>query len=599
MGVPSFFAWWVKHYATRILSNRLPVNTHGKYGDKIVLYLDFNGIIHPATRTDIAMPLEDMNAAVCKFFSDIVKAVSPDEIYIAIDGVAPFAKMDQQRDRRFKSAKESKIKKDIAIKHGQPTRTDNIDFNMISPGTEFMYNLQAYLEAYIEDRRKRDWANISVTLSGSGVPGEGEHKIMHEIRRRNLIPKYKETSCVCGLDADLMFLSLLNAPNAILVRENVFFQGRDKLDLNPVTYPYVYLNIGALRSIMLDTLRPSTTMEMLKDLDFTNTIGEFDGYYNTDHYNGSLEHDSRLIVDYTYICFFLGNDFLPRLPCLKIKSGSLNDIIILYKRVSWNLRGYMINKDYTVNMPFFHEFLEEIAYIENELLMQLSEQRYKDMSRFKFRLQHKTPYEKELEEFNYVENKYTDIIQMGTPGWRIRYYNYHLKWVYRHDAEFERNLVPLCTEYLQGTIWVLQYYLGLHQNWSWIYPYSVAPSAQDLCHALKPDTDTEYMINLNISFKTDIPVTPYVQLLSILPPDSAELLPPALKSLMTDKDSPIHYLYPLKITLALIGNKFWHECKAWLPHVDQDMLCNIVSAKSKYLSPLEQSRNTCQEIKTW
>jgi 5'-3' exoribonuclease 2 len=547
----------------------------------------------------MTMPFADMNDAVCQFFASVVSAVSPNEIYVAIDGVAPFAKMDQQRDRRFKSAKESKIKKDIAIKHGQPTRTDNIDFNMISPGTEFMYNLQLHLENYIETRRQQDWSGINVILSGSGVPGEGEHKIMHEIRRRNAIKGYSEVSCVCGLDADLMFLSLLNAPNAILVRENVFFQGRDKLDLNPETYPYVYLDIAALRSIMLETLRPSTTLEMLKSLDFTNTIGEFDGHYNMSHYNGSAKHDARLIVDYAYICFFLGNDFLPRLPCLKIKSGSLNDIIVLYKRVSWNLCGYMINEDYTVNMSFLHEFLEEIAYIENELLLLLSEQRIKDISRFKFRLQNKSEYEKELEEFNYIENKYSDTIQMGKPGWRIRYYNYHLKWVYRHDSEFERNLQPLCEEYLQGTVWVLQYYLGLHDNWTWIYPYSIAPSAQDLCHALRPNREGSYMIDLDITFGKDIPVTSYVQLLSILPPDSAELLPPVLRPLMTDKDSPIHYLYPLKITLALVGNKFWHECKAWLPHVDQEQLCRVVEAKMKYLTPLEQSRNTCQEIKIY
>lgn len=597
MGVPSFFAWWVKHYAHRILSNRL------KASKNVVLYLDFNGIIHPATRTDPDLPRDLMNEAVCDYFYKIVQTVRPNEIYIAIDGVAPLAKMDQQRDRRFKSAKESKIKRDISLKHGQPTREEQVDFNMISPGTEFMWGLQQYLEQYISTKRATEWRGIKVTLNGSGLPGEGEHKIMAEIRRRNNgsggTKRTAQTSqtlnCIYGLDADLMFLSLLNAPESVLVRENVFFQGRDKLDLNPETYPYVYLDIAALKEIMVQTLKPSTTMEMLAELDFLNTIGEYDGEYRTAHYSGSDQDKHRLVLDYTYICFFLGNDFLPRLPCLKIRGGSLNDVIILYKRVSWILGDYIIQRDHTVNRKFLQYFLDEIAYIENELLMKQSEQRYKDISKYRFRLQGKTPYEKELEDFNYVENKYTDTIEAGTPGWRVRYYGYHLKWPYHHDSEFERNLLPVCQAYLQGTIWVLQYYLGLHDSWNWIYPYAVAPAAQDLANALEaPDG-----ISLDITFPKDEPATPYVQLLSILPPDSALLLPPALQSLMTSKDSPIHYMYPLKIVLSLIGNKFWYECRAWLPHVDQASLNTIVQSKYQYLTQEEQQRNSRHNIVTW
>ena len=588
MGVPSFFAWWVKIYANTILSNKPPRNTKGH---KRVLYLDFNGMIHPAVRDDPTLPRSEMNAAVCRKLNEIVTAVNPDEIYIAIDGVAPAAKMDQQRDRRFKAKKESKIKRDIAITHNEPTRDDDVDFNMISPGTEFMWDLQEYLEKHIEDAKLNtvEWKNKTIILNGSGIPGEGEHKIMHAIRARNE-SGVKEDSYVCGLDADLMFLALGNAHKSVLVRDNVFFRGRDRLDLDPEEYPYVYLDIESLYHILVDTLKPTTTMEILRKQKFVNTIGEFDGTYYTGHYSGSKHDDRRLIIDYMYFCFFLGNDFVPRLPCLKIRDGSLQDIIIIYKRVSWILGEYLINEDYTINRKFLFEFLDEIAYIENELLLQQHDARMKSISRFTWRLKGMPPYKRAITDFDFIENKYVDTIQHGTPGWRIRYYNYHLKWIYRNEKEFKKNILPVCQAYIDGTVWILHYYLGLHSNWSYIYPYSVAPSVSDLCDSFSD-------INLDIKHLDDTPVSPFVQLLSILPPASAHLLPLPLQDLMTDKDSPIHYMYPLKIVLALMSNRYWHECKAWLPHVDQNILHDIVDMKSKYFTNNEKLRNSLHILK--
>ena len=76
--------------------------------------------------------------------------------YIAIDGPAPRAKMEQQRHRRLKSAKEKKI----------------WDTNAITPGTPFMNTLNLFL------KEKCKSLTIKYIISDSNEPGEGEHKIM-------------------------------------------------------------------------------------------------------------------------------------------------------------------------------------------------------------------------------------------------------------------------------------------------------------------------------------------------------------------------------------------------------------------------------------
>jgi len=82
----------------------------------------------------------------------------------------------------------------------------------------------------------------------------------------------------------------------------------------------------------------------------------------------------------------------------------------------------------------------------------------------------------------------------------------------------------------------------------------------------------------------------------ILPPQSAKLLPNTLRPLMTDRDSPIHYMYPLKITLSLIGNKFWHECKPRMPLVDHHLLKDVVHAKLQYMTDTERTRNVMGKV---
>ena len=105
-------------------------------------------------------------------------------IYIAIDGVAPRAKMNQQRSRRFKSAKANKEVNEKLHQLNIIRKDTFYKTNCISPGTELMQELGYKLKYFVKKKIEEDenWKYLKVILSDSNSPGEGEHKIFEYIR---------------------------------------------------------------------------------------------------------------------------------------------------------------------------------------------------------------------------------------------------------------------------------------------------------------------------------------------------------------------------------------------------------------------------------
>jgi len=49
----------------------------------------------------------------------------------------------------------------------------------------------------------------------------------------------------------------------------------------------------------------------------------------------------RIIDDFIFFCFFIGNDFLPSISALDIAEGSLDKLIDLYKLILPNMDDYI------------------------------------------------------------------------------------------------------------------------------------------------------------------------------------------------------------------------------------------------------------------
>lgn len=106
-------------------------------------------------------------------------------IFFAFDGVAPRAKMNQQRQRRFQSATKYSKTLDLLYNLNQGKTNDAFTNNQISVGTAFMAQLNKKLMFFIKRKMFEDkkWKGLKIVFSGSDVPGEGEHKILHFINK--------------------------------------------------------------------------------------------------------------------------------------------------------------------------------------------------------------------------------------------------------------------------------------------------------------------------------------------------------------------------------------------------------------------------------
>jgi 5'-3' exoribonuclease 2 len=223
---------------------------HKKKGIKLYkvdnLYIDLNAMIHPCCIPYVgATPVNEseMMLNLFEYLDWIIDTVRPRKlIYFAIDGVCPRAKMNQQRGRRFSSAKDrAKL-----IRSGKLGLWDR---NQITPGTEFMELVSEALTYYIKRRVSTDMEHVRMIFSDSHCPGEGEHKIMSFIRHLRHDPKYDPSTrhVLYGADADLIFLALaVHEPNFSIIREIPEDRKKEK-SASLTEQELTVVNIGTLR----------------------------------------------------------------------------------------------------------------------------------------------------------------------------------------------------------------------------------------------------------------------------------------------------------------------------------------------------------------
>lgn len=348
------------------------------------LYIDMNGLIHPCSHPeDREAPLTeaDMYLNVTKYVDRLFAAIRPRRLlFLAIDGVAPRAKMNQQRARRFRAAQEASERAETMQEvlmemealglQPPPSTGSSWDSNVITPGTEFMDKLSIYIRFYILDRMNRNpaWKDIKVIFSDASEPGEGEHKIMKFIRSQRCQEGYdpNQRHILHGLDADLIMLGLAtHEAHFTILREEVTFGGNKK---DAISEAKRFLN---QESVGISTLRPEDEWIYAKPLQCLHIDilreyleYEFKSLKEVLPFPYDLE---RIIDDFVFICFFVGNDFLPHLPSLDIRDGAIDFLIEVYKEMLPAMGNYITSPGGNVNLRQVDILLARVGEVEDEV----------------------------------------------------------------------------------------------------------------------------------------------------------------------------------------------------------------------------------------
>jgi 5'-3' exonuclease len=545
MGIKHFFYWFKNNFKKNIKNMYIgdTVKSRGVSIDNLMI--DLNGIFHSSTqkvyeygshkpknrlmgRPIIRKRSDDIKTQikvfedVCVNIESLVTLVKPAKrLILCIDGPAPLSKQNQQRQRRFRNAND-KDENDFS----------QFDSNCITPGTKFMDSLSKYIDWYIKKSVSDNpvWSNIEVVFSNEKSPGEGEHKIINYIRFYG-IPS--DSFCIHGMDADLIMLSLgTHLPNFWVLREDLY-DSKNKFFL---------IDIGKTRtdlSKLMDWSNKSKTMA-----------------FNPEY----------AINDFIFICFMVGNDFLPHIPSLEIIEGGIDQMLDVYRNVgkSYGHLTYNVDNDVMFDKRSLQVFLGTIAthdksVLENKLLKK--HEFFPDL----------------LLESNAVFDKGKYILDIEK--YRKEYYH--------KSFPNDNNIKDLCHQYFVGMQWVLSYYTRGVPDWKWCFKHHYAPFAYELAEHIAD-------FNLPAPIHT-VPTTPFQQLLSVLPPKSSALIPAPLSQLLTDSSSRIKIFCPSKFEVDLCGKRKEWEGLVLLPMVDFDVIREEYNKHIEKVSPTDLKRNVLND----
>jgi 5'-3' exonuclease len=533
MGVPGFFVWLVKKYKN-IIIYELDKETD-------ILYLDANCLVHPQTQKVLkkyndwktrSYIEEKMLDEIEDYIEHLIEYTQPKKmVYIAIDGVAPCAKIKHQRMRRFKSIKYRSQINSLKRKHN--LKIDNKwDNAAITPGTEFMQKITNRLTNFI---KKEKYKHLQLIFSSGNTPGEGEHKILQHIYRL----KKKYNIIIYGLDADLIYLALAckNNCDIYLLREVQHF-GK-----NGVTLKESFTGYEELNYVDINNLRENLYCEITSKIDIEPEI-------------------NNIINDFIFISYFMGNDFLPHIPSINIKQNGLDILLEAYVDTLDLLNAHFFNKEMKINNKFLLIFLKKLADQENDFFIKQYRKQYRPRHCYS-----NDKYEIDKFKLDTLQFPIYDPIKLGKGNpeiWKSKYYNH-----YFHTTSTDL----ICFEFLKGVLWTSNYYFKKCCSWSWYYPYEHAPMISDLYLYLKQH------INVfdNINFTLDKPLKPFIQLLSVLHPSCNYLLPKQLRYLMTSPKSPIIDLYPFLFSEDLINKGLLWKCIPLLPPLNINKIQDTVS----------------------
>jgi 5'-3' exonuclease len=511
MGVPGLFAWFMKKNKYILLNDKINVTR---------LYLDANCMIHPICQKVVdEHPDSDLDTLEMimiqesiNYIDYIIEFVKPTEFtYIAIDGVAPFAKINQQRKRRYKSYTDNEKRKEIYDKH-------DIKFNdkwksvKITPGTIFMEKLHDKLVEYSQQKK--------CIYSSYHENGEGEHKILQHLKKQNI--PHNTRTVIYGLDADLIFLSMASGIDSI----------------------YLLREIGEFRSLnlVMKTKLVYVSIDILKE-----TIVKQINVKKPTH---------AIIADFIVLSFLLGNDFLPNLPSIDIKKRGIDILLEAYQRICHDTYLVTTNKeiDYQIFQKIVHYIGKREKYFFKHIKPFYNQQKSQQICRSD------KPVEIDIWNWEHLKDvQLHDMVRLGVGSsseWKQRYYDYYFQ---------TDNIQFICQSYWEGIEWTFLYYFKECQSWSWSYRFYQAPFATDLCN---------HISEIHIQSDKNV-LKPFEQLLLVIPRIYFDLLPEGYQRKFKKYENEIGYMFPESWNEDCLYKDLRWQCTPLLPAIELDKIKTI------------------------
>ncbi len=471
---------------------------------------------------------------VIAYIKTLVGKVEPTEhIYIAVDGVAPMAKIKQQRARRFKSAigaeQEARIKAEARGEAYVPV--PRWDTNAITPGTNFMTALATALRTYARSSAK-------IIVSPADEPGEGEQKIMEWART-----KKPASMVVYGLDADLIVLALwasaTSSTKVDLFREEVEFGGGIKVNTLDEEQ-FLFMDMSHLSTVLFSLYgRPDTSQD-----EFTR--------------------------DFVALMNLLGNDFVPHGMALKIRDDGVQKLLEIYKSLS----GPLVEiRDDTLTWHYNTAQLIKLFEV-------LSAQEPTDLLRnVKKKLEArpgassaKSAEERALALYNDTPLAWAAesvlVQKVKLPDYEYPQYVLRPTWAATYDAEalFGADPAEAARAYLRTLSWTLAYYSGAPIDTHWYYPWFLPPRHATILVALKT---SGLPAAPSLARR---PLEPREQLAMVLPESSFGLLPDEYKKLL----DAYPFAWPTGWGTFSFGRRFLWECEPLIPLIQPSEIKGMI-----------------------
>ena len=611
MGIPTYFRVITQQYKG-IIHQTKPVDCDH-------YFVDFNGIVHQSaqrilsvhkeretqtqTTTTTYEPYQEaletsIMAETCSYLNKCISVAGPRKmVHTCADGVAPIAKMNQQRKRRYLSVLRNKI---IAQQQSSVNAANanhlTWDTNAISPGTRFMSHLDVYMRKHVRENPQKTMHFIS----GADECGEGEHKIFS---RMGMLSD-NETAFIYGLDADLIMLSLMSHNQHIyLMREaqHVVSKSVPKSATTSKTNTYdsdldfVYLDIHALRVALLRELLNVHTWPI-------------DEKTVADPYSDDAKD---VIESYVTICFILGNDFIPHTSTLSLKKNGHNKLLSAAKN-AWEVCGHGPVVSGRIQSKFLSILLQVLCKNEDAEMLAINEEYLHKKAYYNpdsnepealqcYALQ---PGNKDrLAQMMYsTASKQMSVslspsVQANTQvrqkvgAWRGIYY----KMLFNCKLHDTQTITTACDLFITGIYWTYCYYKRLPKDAEWYYPFNYAPTLLDMSNYLNTTIDMfdeihskwkhslqQSSTSLSATTSTDkhTPgfVAPHVQLLSILPKESVSLLPRQYQQFMTHPKFGCTHMFPTTYPVQTYLKTHLWECTPILPVLDTSWIISCDAA---------------------